>query len=303
MKIIVLGAGAIGSLYGAKLSKFNDVTLIARKKHVNNINKKGLKVTGLENKIYKVKAATRVKKIEENTLILLTTKLYDSAKAIRSIKNLVRKDTILLCLQNGLYSEDIAKKILGRRCTILRGITNFGAIFLKPGTIKFTASNYTSLEKGYGSKNLVKNFNKCRLVKNFNKCRLNASVSANIKKDVWKKLIFNCILNPVTAILKIENKGISDQKLNPLKRLITDECLSVAKKDGASFDFDFVKKVDEAFRGSRNVSSMQQDLMKGKNTEIDYLNGDVVKLGRKYGIKCPVNEAIIGMIKMLESKT
>ncbi|MBI2647135.1 hypothetical protein HYW99_01545 [Candidatus Woesearchaeota archaeon] len=137
MNIIVLGAGAIGSLYGAKLSKLNNVILVARKEHANNINKNGLKITGLENKTYRLKAITEINKIEDNTLILLTTKVYDSAKAINDIKNLIKKDTIILCLQNGLYAENIVKEIIGKKCLVLRAITNFGAIFLKPGVIDY----------------------------------------------------------------------------------------------------------------------------------------------------------------------
>ena len=291
MKIIVLGAGAIGSFYGAKLSKLNDVTLIARKKHADKINKNGLKIIGLENKNYKIKAATKVHKIENNTLILLTTKVYDSEKAIKNIKNLIKKDTVILCLQNGLYSEDIARKSVKNKCLILRAITNFGAIFLKPGIIDYKNYSYTAIEKGLRSEEIAENFKECGL---------NGYVSEDIKKDMWKKVIFNCVLNPITAILRIENSGIADERLNPLKRLIADECVRAAKKDGVAFNFDFVQTINKEFKNSRNMSSMQQDLIKGKKTEINYLNGAVIKLGKKYGIECPVNEALATIIKVME---
>jgi len=291
MNIIVLGAGAIGSLYGAKLSKLNNVALIARKEHVQNINKNGLKVIGIENKTYKLKAAEKVDKIDKNTLILLTTKVYDSEKAIRGIKDLLRKDTIILCLQNGLYSEKIVRKIVGKRCIVLRVITNFGVAFLKPGTVQFNSYSYTAIEKSPVSNELAKNFAKCGL---------NGLVSENIKIDMWKKLILNCVLNPVTAILRVENKGIADERLNPLKKLIADECLKVAKKDGVAFEMNFVGNINSAIKSSKNISSMQQDLIKGKKTEIDCLNGAVVKLGKKYGVKCPVNEALVMIIREME---
>ena len=292
MKMIVFGAGAIGSLYGAKLSKLNDVLLIAKKEHTDKINKYGLKISGLENNTYKIKAATKIKNIGNKTLILLTTKVQDSEKAINSIKNLIKNDTIILCLQNGLYSENIVKKIIGSKCTILRAITNFGAIFLEPGKIKYTAFSHTSIEKSSKSKEIADNFTKCGL---------NGYVSGNIKKDMWKKLIFNCMLNPITAILMIENRGITDKRLDPLKMLIAKECLQVAKKDRMIFDFDFVEKSNMEFSKSRNISSMQQDLIKGKATEIDYLNGAVVELGKKYGIKCPVNKHLVAIMKFLEN--
>ncbi|MBI3035354.1 ketopantoate reductase family protein [Candidatus Woesearchaeota archaeon] len=293
MKIMVLGAGAVGSLYGAKLSKLNDVTLIARKEHADRIKKYGLKITGLEDKTYWLKTAAKINKIEYNTLILLTTKVYDSEKAIGSIKNLIKKGTVILCLQNGLYSENIAKKILKNKCLVLRAITNFGAVFLEPGAVKYNSCSYTAIEKSQKSREIAGNFKKCGL---------NGYVSESIKADMWKKLILNCVLNPVTAILKVENKAIADESLNPLKKLIVGECLKVAKRDGLVLKIDFVKAINKEFKGSMNISSMQQDLMKGKQTEIDYLNGAVVKLGGKYGIKCPVNEALAEIIKEMEKK-
>ena len=147
MNILILGAGAIGSLYGAKLSKLNDVTLVARKEHVDKINKDGLEIEGLENNTYKLKATTKINKIKDNTLILLTTKVYDSKKAIDGIKNLLKKDAIILCLQNGLYSENIVKDVVGNKCLVLRAVTNSGVAFLQPGVVQYNSHSYTAVEK------------------------------------------------------------------------------------------------------------------------------------------------------------
>jgi len=288
MNIIVLGAGAIGSLYGAKLSKLNDVTLVARQKHINKINNDGLKIVGIEENVYKLKATAKIENIENNTLILLTTKVHDNKKAIDPIKDLIKKDTIILCMQNGLYSENIVKDIVGDRCLVLRGITNVGATFLEPGKVQFSNLSSTKIENSDISEELAENFDKCGL-----KC----SVSENIKQDIWKKLILNCVLNPVSAILRVENGKIADERLNTLKKSIVDECLKVAEKDDVRFDIDFVKIINDAIKDSRNLSSMHQDVLKGKKTEIDYLNGAVVELGKKYGIKCPVNEALVVIVK------
>ncbi len=293
MNVIVLGAGAIGSLYGAKLSKLNNVVLIARKGHVGRVNKNGLRITGLENKTYKLKAATKIRKIEGNSLVLLTTKVYDSKKAINSIKNLLKEDTMIMCLQNGLYSENIAKRIIGKKCLVLRAITNFGAIFLKPGVVKYAWHAYTAIEKSQKSKELAENFAECGL---------SGYVSENIRFDMWKKATLNCIINPLTAILKVENKGVADERLNPLKKLIIGECLRVAEKDGVQLNIDFAKALDGAVKGSKNISSMLQDLIKGRPTEIDYLNGAVVRLGKRYGLECPVNEALAKIIKAMETQ-
>ena len=291
MNIIILGAGAIGSLYGAKLSKLNDVLLIARESHTNAINKNGLTIKGIENYNYRLKASSKIGRIVDNTLILLTTKVHGSRSAVNSIKNLVKKDTIIMCIQNGLGSENVVKEIIKEKCLVLRGVTNFGAAFLDDGTIEYNNYGYTAIEKSPETGETAENFTKCGL---------NAYESINIKEDVWKKLILNCVLNPITAILRIRNGGIADENLNPLKKLIVDECLKVAEKDGVKFDFDFLKSLNEGIKNSKNISSMQQDLLKGRKTEIDFLNLAVAELGKKYGIKCPVNDSLAVIIKEME---
>src|SRR3989338_8914322 len=145
MKIIILGAGAIGSLFGAKLSRLNDVTLVAKKEHAERISRNGLKMAGLEKKAYNIKAFTKIRDIEKDTLIILTTKVHGTEKAVKPLKRLLRKDTVILCLQNGLYSEKLVKNIVGKRCAVLRAITNFGAIYNKPGFVNYTNCSYTAI--------------------------------------------------------------------------------------------------------------------------------------------------------------
>ena len=109
MHIVVLGAGAIGGVYGARLSTAHDVTLLTRSAHAEAINRDGLRITGAEERTYHVHAATTIDRIEPDTLIVLTTKVSDSEQAVRTVAALVQSDTVILCVQNGLYSEDLAK--------------------------------------------------------------------------------------------------------------------------------------------------------------------------------------------------
>src|SRR4051812_17355559 len=115
MEIIVLGAGAIGSLYGAKLAAANDVTLIGRPEHVAAINARGLRIEGLESQIVRVRAATAIDKLGQNALVLVATKVPDNHAAAASLAALVRGDTTILSLQNGLGSEDIVRDALDGR--------------------------------------------------------------------------------------------------------------------------------------------------------------------------------------------
>ena len=111
------------------------------------------------------------------------------------------------------------------------------------------------------------------------------------------------MINPTTALIKSEVGAIVDPRLNGLKQQIVDECLAVAAADGVTFDEDFIALIDKVFAGARTIASMQQDLMKGRKTEIDFMNGAVADLGQKFGIPTPVNAAMTTMIRYLEQKS
>jgi 2-dehydropantoate 2-reductase len=292
--VIVLGAGAIGSVYAAKLAARHHVTIVARQDHVTAIRTEGLRLIGRETSTSYVDAATHIEAIAPNTVILLTTKVNASAAALGPIADLVRNDTVIVCVQNGLDSEAIARRAIRERCLVLRAITQFGAIFQAPGLVNFTASGHTLLEDGPRS---------AAIADMLTAAGLEGRVSADIKTEIWRKLIFNCVINPITAITGTEVGGIADTRLDPLKRLVIDECLAVARSQGVAFEIDFLPTIAEVFGTSRTIASMRQDLMRGRPTEIDHMNGAVVSLGRQVGIDCPVNAALAAIVKAMDRYT
>lgn len=294
--IIVLGAGAIGSVYAAKLAARHPVTLIARREHVDAINRDGLRLTGAEALTCRLRAATRVEAMAPATLVLLTTKANDNREAAAALAYHVRDDTVILCVQNGLGGEDVVKQVLGGRGIVLRAVTQFGAIFRGPGVIDYKVAGYTLIEQSPHS---------AAIASLFTACGLDGRVSGNIKAEVWRKLIFNCVINPITSMIGTEVGGIADPRLDPLKHLVIDECLAVARADGVEgidYGEDFVRTIADVFGPSQNIASMRQDLLRGKLTEIDFMNGAVVALGRRLGIDCPVNAAIAAIIKVMEAR-
>jgi 2-dehydropantoate 2-reductase len=297
MNIIVLGAGAIGSLYAAKLSARHEVTVIARREHVDAINRDGLRVSGVEEFVCRPRAATTVETIAPGTLVLLTTKVNDNRTAIEAVGGL-RGDTTIVCVQNGLGGEDIvrdaiAKRLAGAQPAVLRAVTQFGAIFRGPGVVDYKVAGFTLLEKAEPA---------ATIAALLTDSGLDGRVSDNIKREVWRKLVFNCVINPITSITGGDVGSIADPGLDPIKRLVIDECLAVARVDEVTFDVDFVAELARVFGPSRNIASMRQDLMKGRPTEIDYMNGAVVERGRRHGLACPVNAALVALIKALESR-
>ena len=292
--VIIVGAGAIGSVYAAKLSARHPVTVIARRDHVEAIRAGGLRLVGIETLTARVAAVTSVDAIAPGTIVLLTTKVNASEAALTPIADLVREDTVIVCVQNGLDSEGIARRAIRERCLVMRAITQFGAIFQSPGVINFTRSGYTLLEDGPRS---------AAIAAMLTACGLDGRISPDITTEIWRKLIFNCVINPITSITGTDVGGIADQRLDPLKRLVIDECLAVARTQTVHFDIDFLSAITEIFGSSRNIASMRQDLMRGRPTEIDHLNGAVVDLGRARGIDCPVNAALTAIIKAMDRCT
>lgn len=293
MRIIVLGAGAIGSTYGARLSKHHPVTLVGGAAHVEAINRDGLVMQGHMQETLRLPAVTRLDRIEPGTLILLTTKVNNNAAAVDPIVPLLPPDTVILCVQNGLYSEEIVKRLVGDRALVLRAITQVGGVLVRPGVVDNTVAGYTLVEDHPRSR---------ALATLLTDAGLDGRVIADIKKEMWRKAVFNCVINPTTSLLGCEVGGIVDPRLNALKRQIVDECLAVARADGVTFDEDFVALIDRVFAGARTIASMRQDLMKGRKTEIDHMNGAVARLGDTFGLPCPVNAAMTTMIKYLEGR-
>lgn len=291
-KIIILGAGAIGSLYGAFLSKRNDVTLIGNRAHVEAVNSKGLMISGESDKTFRLKAYTEIRKITERTLIILTTKAYDSTTSIARMKRLLKKDTLILVLQNGLGNEERVKHASEGKAKVLRGITTMAAEFFEPGEIRFWKGE-TIVEQNEDAKKIMEVFSECGL-----KTRL----SSNIEKEIWDKLIVNCVVNPLSALLRVRNCEIVTDSLKTVRYEIVRECVEVGRAEGMGFPQDFWTEIDHKISKYTNFSSMYQDVIKGKKTEIDFLNGKIVELGRKHHILTPVNKTLTSLTKFMEEK-
>jgi 2-dehydropantoate 2-reductase len=235
---------------------------------------------------------TALETIGPNALVLVTTKVPDTAAALAAIADLVRGDTTIVSLQNGLESEEIARRVLGNRGVVLRAVTQFGAIFKSPGVIQFMSRGYTSLERSERSEPIAAVLTAAGL-----DCRF----SPDIARDVWHKLLINCVVNPITTILGCEVGGIANPQLDPLKHLVIAECIAVAATQGVTLETGILTEIDDRFRPSHNINSMLQDLRRGRMTEIDHLNGAVAALGARQGIDCPVNAALTSIIKAMET--
>ena len=292
-QIIVIGAGAIGSTIGGMLSKKFDVLLVDKnKEHVQAINSQGLVLNGQVNETIKVKASTKVEEIKEGTVIINTTKSFDAGSSMKNIKSLLKKDTIVLCLQNGLGVVEKVKSEVGGK--VFGGVTYIGAVFEDNGKIFVAALGKNLLESSEETKIIAKEFSETGL---------DFEASVDYKKVQWEKLAVNCIINPLTALLGVVNKEVAADELKEIRKEIIEECRKIAEKEGVALDKAFIKAVPNRIRSFQsNRSSMLQDLMRKRKTEIDFINGAVVRLGKKHGVETPVNKSLVDLIKFKESE-
>jgi len=118
--------------------------------------------------------------------------------------------------------------------------------------------------------------------------------------EIWRKLTLNCVINPLTALFRVPNKEIAHDSLREIRRGIVDECIRVAKEEGVVLDPSLQEEVNTATISYSNKSSMCQDIIKGRKTEIDFLNGKISELGQRHGVPTPVNDVLTALIRFME---
>jgi len=296
MKILVFGAGAIGSLFGGLLSKNNDVVLIGRKPHVDAINKKGLKIKGKTNSRLRLPAFNSVKEIRFSPdIIIISVKSYDTDAAAEQIKHLVADKTGVMSLQNGLGNiEKICKHI--NKKNIIACVTTHGAVFLKSGTIIHTGVGKTTI----GEINGIKSERIVKIAQIFNQAGIKTSINKNIQEEIWIKAIINSSINPLTTFFNCKN-GYLDK--NPvLKKLVERICKEstlIANSNGLNLDYEEMidKTFDVISDTSENFSSMLQSYNQEKRTEIDSINGVFVEIGKKNNVSNLLNKILMDFIK------
>ena len=286
MKFIIYGAGALGSLFGGLLSKCHDVLLVGRKEHMNAISKRGLRIEGITNEIFYPNVEWDG---SDYDLMILTVKAYDTEK---SMEQAIKKFGVMpvLSLQNGLGNEDIIAKFVGNENTI-GGVTNHGVTFVSSGRIKHAGKGITIIG---GKNDMVE-----KIANAFNKCGIETKISKNIKEEIWRKTIINSAINSLTTILKCKNGELIKYK-NLIKK-ICNEGAKVAKMEGYSINDAFEKTMDVIINTKNNYSSMLQDIMNKKRTEINEINGEISRIAKLHGMHACYNTVLTEIIKEMEN--
>ncbi len=294
MKFIVFGAGSIGSLFGGLLSQFHKVLLIGREEHLKAIEERGLKIEGETEGVFHPLTEWDGEKYD---VVILTTKAYDTRKAAEEIRE---KFGIMpvLSLQNGLRNEEILAEFFGEE-NVIGGVTSEGATFLENGRIFHAGKGETIIGEMSGRRSRrVK-----EIAKAFNECGFETRVSDDIRKEIWRKAAINASINTVTSILKCKNGFLVENKnAEKMLEMVCMECIEIARKSGIMLEEKTIERAKEVARKTAsNISSMLQDIMKGKKTEIEEINGEFVKAAKKHGMDARINEFIVNAVKAMES--
>jgi 2-dehydropantoate 2-reductase len=293
--IAVVGAGAVGCYFGATLARSGvPVTLIGRAQHVEAINRDGLLLERSDFQEYiKVQASTEIDAVRDATIILLCVKTIDTETAALQIAPHLAADGLLVSFQNGVDNVERIRRATG--INAIPAVVYVAAAMSGPGRVK---------HNGRGD---IVIGDVPRVSTLFQRAGIPCRISDNIAGELWTKLVMNCAYNAVSAVtgsryLPIKNNSLTR---DVMKGLI-EEVVAVANAGGiqiatANHLMEAALKLGDAMASA--TSSTQQDLSLGRLTEIDSLNGYVVRRGRELGVPTPVNSTLYALVKFLESTT
>ncbi len=305
MKILVMGAGAVGSVFGGLLAESGqDVSFIGRERYMNAVHESGLRISGIwgEHHIHNIRTFTSVKDTNEAgfELILLTTKSFDTEEAVRELMPLIGPKTLIVSLQNGLGNIETIAKIVGKEHTVGARVI-FGVEFVAPGHFKVSV---------IADKVLLGTITKeipperiTEIAQMMTRAGIPTETTKDIEKFIWNKVLYNCCLNAPSALLDTCYGKLGDfTPTRELMRAVITEVLAVAKSRGIDLGYQAAAAYEEVFYGKllpptyAHHSSTLQDLKSGRKTEIEALNGAIVRLGKEKGVPAPVNWSLTQLI-------
>lgn len=310
-KVLIYGSGAIGSFTGYLLSEIDkdenysieNVALLGRKGHIQRIRDNGLTIKFFEGqRAFRFKHCfSSLEELDSSNfcpdLVVVCVKTY----SLPEVRNeLIEsgmldgklKNAVFILLMNGMGNAET----FDLSANTFEGVTSNGIVFSEDGLIELKGKGKTVFE--YGIPEEMKQFMKTR----FEEKGFEIEFAHDFKIQQWNKLFANAVINPITAITRKENGIVLSKHLKRTVEKIVDECVDVAEKEGLHLNkkevLKFVRSVAE--KTSMNTSSMLQDVLKGNRTEIDSINGYVVRLAKKHGIRVPMNETLCALVKSLK---
>jgi len=317
-RVAVYGAGAVGCYFGARLAEAGTpVTLIGRAAHVDAIRRDGLlfESGGAQRRI-RIDAETRPEAVRDADAVLFCVKTRDTEAAARQIAPLLRPGSVVVSLQNGVDNVERMRGVgidaLGAVVYVAAAMTGLGhlrhsgrgdLVLGECGGQPSERSADSAHPGGRGARTSP-SARTLAVARLFERAGVPCRVEADVRPALWDKLVMNCAYNAISALARSRYGAIiDDADVRSLMRETIDECVAVAQADGVPLadspaQYDAAMRLGEAMREAS--SSMEQDLANGRRTEIDSLNGYVVKRGAALGVPTPANRVLTTLVRLLE---
>lgn len=294
MNITVMGAGAVGCYYGAMLARAgHTVSLVARPEHVQAVAERGLLLqTQAFQASIRVQASTDPALVRSADIVLFCVKSTDTEHAGRLMRPHLAPDAVVLSLQNGVDNVSRLSQVLGRDAAV-PAVVYVAAEMAGPGHVRHHGRGELLIGPWAGGNAFAQALAQAGIP---------AQVSGNVAGELWGKLIVNCAVNALSAITQLPYGPLRQcADMEQVMRDVVNECTAVAKADGTVLTADpwtTVERIVQTMPTQR--SSTAQDLARGKRSEIDHLNGHVVRRGEALGVPTPANRMLYALVKALE---
>jgi 2-dehydropantoate 2-reductase len=301
VRVCVVGCGAVGSLFAANLAQLEDVEVWAydlARDHVEAINARGLRLSGAAEVVGRVSATSDAAELPPSDFGIVATKAMHTESAIAATAHVFAEGAVC-SVQNGLGNEEALARHVAR---VIRGTTFPAGRVVEPGHVQWDVKGDTTIGPFEQSPAPLEEVE--RLAGACTRAGLPTTAVADARGPQWRKVIFNAATNPVGALTGLTHGRVcEDPALRRLVSGLVDEGKAVADAQGIVLDADPEELIDHAARPEvayDHKASMLQDVEARRETEIDYLNGGIVRFGREHGVPTPLNEGILALVKGLE---
>ncbi len=295
MKIAVMGAGAVGCYYGGMLARAgHEVVLIGRPQHVEAVRRDGL---FLDTQTFQahvpMQASTEASAVKDAQVVLFCVKSTDTTSAGAQMASHLAPDAIVLSMQNGVDNAERLQPLL--RQEVFATVVYVATEMPGPGHVK---------HHGRGELVIGPTARSSSIVSEFGEAGVPVQVSDNVAGVLWAKLILNCAYNAMSAIAQVPYGPLVRQEgVEAVMRDVVRECLAIATASGVNVPGDVWQAVERIAQTMPNqYSSTAQDVARGKPSEIDHINGHVVRKGEELGIATPVNRVLHTLVKLIEGR-
>ena len=305
--VVVLGAGAMGSLFGGLVAEGGlDVTLVDPwQDHIDSIREHGLKMVGFGgDRHISVNATTDPSTIESADIVFVQCKANFNAAAAESVRHLFAAggETVAISFQNGLGNEEQLAEYFGND-RVLGGLTAQGASIESPGVVR----NHAELPSYIGEMSGGLSDRTRTIADLLSGANLPTEASENIRLDIWRKLMANIAISAVSGITGLNIGEIFNNHFgDDVSYAALDEAIAVAKAVGTDLSPDDAREILGKIAGPngtpQNKSSLRVDIENERPSEIDYINGAVVKLAKEHNIAVPVNETLVTLVHAIQSR-